>query len=326
MEKRDLFGLVWGLALSALLVGFTSVGSADEPKVGAGTEKGDVLFGLAQKEDRSAVKRWIGVACEGVPDALRAHLDLSEGQGLLVMQVVSGSPAEKAGLVVHDVLLEVNGKAIKSIDDLVKAVDESDDGIELKWIHKGETRTKAVSPVERPGDAGAADVDAARRLFLRDRDRSWPFQMRFMGPAFELRDAKEFPKDLKIEIKKHGDQPAEITVEKGDQKWQITEEQLNQLPEDVRSFVEPFVGGDLAVRLPRLKELEKQLQMDLLPAPPTGRLSLPEVPRLDLEKRLDQINSRIDELRKELGRLRGGSDERNDETPKESGSTEEPGI
>src|SRR5262245_15019342 len=55
-------------------------------------------------------KYWIGLLGGPIPadDALRAHLDLPENQGLRVENVVPDSPAAKAGLKRHDILLRAN--------------------------------------------------------------------------------------------------------------------------------------------------------------------------------------------------------------------------
>src|SRR5439155_18219225 len=50
---------------------------------------------------------YIGVSIDAPDDAVRAQLALPNGQGVVVSEVVSGSPAEKAGVKKHDVVLEL---------------------------------------------------------------------------------------------------------------------------------------------------------------------------------------------------------------------------
>ncbi len=58
------------------------------------------------------VRSWIGLNVEGVPnDALRI-LGLSRISGVLVSDIVPGSPAEAAGLRVGDLVLEFDGRAV----------------------------------------------------------------------------------------------------------------------------------------------------------------------------------------------------------------------
>ena len=53
-------------------------------------------------------KHWIGMLGGPATPELRAQLDIPEGQGLLVRQVVPDSPAAKAGLQDFDILLKAN--------------------------------------------------------------------------------------------------------------------------------------------------------------------------------------------------------------------------
>ncbi len=54
----------------------------------------------------------LGVMVEAPSDAMIEQLDLPEGQGLVVGEVIPDSPAAKAGLKPHDILLEFNGKPV----------------------------------------------------------------------------------------------------------------------------------------------------------------------------------------------------------------------
>jgi hypothetical protein len=65
-----------------------------------------------------ASRPWLGLQPEDLPDELRAQLDLAEGEGLLVTQVMPGSPAEKAGLKKNDILTKIDGKAVKGEESL----------------------------------------------------------------------------------------------------------------------------------------------------------------------------------------------------------------
>jgi len=64
---------------------------------------------------------YIGVVTEKAPELLAEHLGLKEG-GLLVVQVSKDSPAEKAGLKPHDVILSFNSKAVTSPEQFKKLV------------------------------------------------------------------------------------------------------------------------------------------------------------------------------------------------------------
>src|SRR5205823_1995088 len=66
-------------------------------------------------------KYWIGLLAGAIPadHPLRAHLDLPEHQGLLVANVMPDSPAAKAGLKQHDILLKANNNDLHEMKDLI---------------------------------------------------------------------------------------------------------------------------------------------------------------------------------------------------------------
>ncbi|HLY09149.1 MAG TPA: PDZ domain-containing protein [Planctomycetota bacterium] len=71
-----------------------------------------------KKPEPRASRPWLGLQPEDLPDELRAQLDLAEGEGLLVTQVMPGSPAEQAGLKKNDILTKIDGKPVKGEESL----------------------------------------------------------------------------------------------------------------------------------------------------------------------------------------------------------------
>jgi serine protease Do len=61
---------------------------------------------------------WLGVSIQEVTSALAKSFDLKEKKGALVAEVVSGSPAEKAGIEQGDVIVEFDGKEVADSKDL----------------------------------------------------------------------------------------------------------------------------------------------------------------------------------------------------------------
>jgi predicted metalloprotease with PDZ domain len=54
------------------------------------------------------------------------------GDGVMVQRVVDGTPAQRAGIEPQDVLLKLNGAAIRSTDDYLCAIDDS--GVDLQIL------------------------------------------------------------------------------------------------------------------------------------------------------------------------------------------------
>ncbi len=65
---------------------------------------------------------WLGVQLIQVDKDFLASLNIEGTEGALAAQVFLGSPADKAGIMPGDFIVELNGKHIKSVDNLVRDV------------------------------------------------------------------------------------------------------------------------------------------------------------------------------------------------------------
>ncbi len=73
------------------------------------------------KDSGDAEQRgWLGVSIDEGPEVLAAQLKL-EGRGVFISNVMTGSPADKAGFQANDVILSVNGEAVEG--GMSRAVD-----------------------------------------------------------------------------------------------------------------------------------------------------------------------------------------------------------
>jgi len=66
----------------------------------------------------------LGIDAEDVSGQLGNYFGAPDGQGILVREVMPGTPAEKAGLKAGDVILRVEGKRVKNSDELRSALRE----------------------------------------------------------------------------------------------------------------------------------------------------------------------------------------------------------
>ncbi|MCX7914338.1 MAG: PDZ domain-containing protein, partial [Thermodesulfovibrionales bacterium] len=67
-------------------------------------------------------RAWLGVSIQDVTEEVARAFKLDKTEGALVVNVVKGGPAEEAGIKEGDVILEFNGKKIKTYTDLLQAV------------------------------------------------------------------------------------------------------------------------------------------------------------------------------------------------------------
>lgn len=89
-----------------------------------------------------------GAEVSFIDEALRDQLDLTGDEGVIVRDVVLDSPAAKAGLERHDVVLSVNGEPVKTKWDFRRLLIEgsSSGKVELAIVRQGEPRTLSVDP------------------------------------------------------------------------------------------------------------------------------------------------------------------------------------
>ncbi len=94
---------------------------------------------------------WIGVSVTPLEPVLRAQLHLSNPHVVIVNQVVAESPAAKAGVVLHDIIVTVDGKPILDPADLAKMVQATGGkAIVLELIGKGgKPRSVSVTPARK---------------------------------------------------------------------------------------------------------------------------------------------------------------------------------
>jgi membrane-associated protease RseP (regulator of RpoE activity) len=99
---------------------------------------------------------FLGVVTEPLPTVLRDYIDLPEGEGILLKQIVPEGPAAQAGLESNDILLRVNDRPVNSPAALSGALREHKVGDELKLriLRRGQHLEKTVILGSRPGAGG----------------------------------------------------------------------------------------------------------------------------------------------------------------------------
>lgn len=272
----------------------------------------------------------IGVSCQGpIPDAIRHQLNLPDKQGLIVVEVLPDSPAAKAGLEQHDILLSGNGRPLAVVVDLIEVVEAAEGKIvKLVVVRRGKEKTIEVAPEENPdwmSPEGAArstgvappypELDRVLEWFERMHPRGArpSMRLRFMHPGMILPpDAlihPNLPGGMSITILKRGDEPTQITVKRGEEEWKVDEKGVDQLPDDVRPHVERMLHGMVLgpdVVSPRLDFLPdwqlRRPQAD--EAMPPADESRPRPSARDrMEQRMDQMNQRLQRLQEMMERL-----------------------
>jgi serine protease Do len=99
-----------------------------------------------------AVRPWIGITYSKITPDTAKKLNLPDQMGVIIVEVIQGSPAQKAGLQVNDVIKAINGTPIYQIDDLRNIIKgkKVGDEINLTIWRAGSTMTISLKLEQMP--------------------------------------------------------------------------------------------------------------------------------------------------------------------------------
>jgi Do/DeqQ family serine protease len=110
---------------------------------------------------------WLGIEVQDLDENLARYLGFEGTRGVLVAEVIPGSPAEKAGIEVQDILVQADDTELTSAEafsDLLRRMTVNDE-IDFRVFRKGKYRQKKVVSVALP--EAMADNYCQRSLGIR---------------------------------------------------------------------------------------------------------------------------------------------------------------
>lgn len=98
------------------------------------------------------MRPWLGVSILDVTADLQQYFKLPDRKGAIIGEVISGSPADKAGLKVGDVIRKVDNQPIENAQALVDAIAKKKVGqtVGLEIYRNGQTIFRLVKIAEKP--------------------------------------------------------------------------------------------------------------------------------------------------------------------------------
>ncbi|OLD92139.1 MAG: hypothetical protein AUI36_47650 [Cyanobacteria bacterium 13_1_40CM_2_61_4] len=147
-----------GMTRVAPMPGTFAFRMPDMPEIPPMEWSGNVLFGGQPR---------LGIDAEDLNGQLGAFFGAPDGEGILVREVNSGSPAEKAGVKAGDVITSVNGERIRTVGELREKLSAKRDEKE-RTVKLGVLRNKSqVSlSVELPAPAARTKRVFSRRTSI----------------------------------------------------------------------------------------------------------------------------------------------------------------
>jgi len=172
--KRSLFFasriLTAAIVTSALLVmaPMALAKEKDKPKSDSITEKNPAATAAAKKELKSDQANYLGVSIEPLHHAFAVHMPgiFAKDQGLLVVDVMPGSPAAQAGIKADDVLMVYGDQKLQSPEQLATLVREGKAGqqVKIKIVRDGKPQQVSVTINEHQSDAIAHEGSTRSRM------------------------------------------------------------------------------------------------------------------------------------------------------------------
>jgi serine protease Do len=110
---------------------------------------------LPQLKKGKVVRGWLGLMIQDITPELAKSFGIKTDKGVLISDVVKGSPAEKAGLMRGDVILRFNGKEIENAHKLSQLAAATPPGTQTKidLLRNGQEKTISLKLGTMPTEA-----------------------------------------------------------------------------------------------------------------------------------------------------------------------------
>jgi serine protease Do len=192
----------------------------------------------------------IGIEFSAQPNPAIAHI---YGAGVTVSNVISGSPADQAGLKIGDTITSVDGKELKSGDDLVADIASRKPGskAKLNFIRNGKKEDTTVTIADRSklfaSRLGEEDENQGE-----EEPKASKFGVTVRGITPDLADRLNIPtgKGVVVQDVKQGSFAEDLGLNRGDVILEVNKQPVNS-PEDFSKIESSLKSGQDVVFLVR---------------------------------------------------------------------------
>ena len=190
---------------------------------------------VGRDADRKAEDRgWLGVSVGEVPESVAAHVE-SDEPGVIVLNVVENSPADDAGLQIHDIVITVGGAAVEAdVGRTAKLIGSHRPGesIEIKVLRAGQEKTLRAELGSWPDEesfewkvqlAPLAEVEeqikTSGKFMLRGPGGEWIFKD--LGDLRDLEVLEELPDNVRAFIPHSGSRSVRVFTDDGEKRVSV---------------------------------------------------------------------------------------------------------
>jgi serine protease Do len=94
----------------------------------------------------------LGISAESLSGQLGTYFGAPDGEGVLIREVNSGSPAEKGGLKAGDVITKIDGDRVKTVNEMQSKLREKREAktVQVTVMRRGSETTVTVEPNKPP--------------------------------------------------------------------------------------------------------------------------------------------------------------------------------
>jgi serine protease Do len=199
---------------------------------------------LPQLKKGKVTRGYLGMNIADVDESYREAFNLPEARGALVQAVTPGKPADKAGIRHGDVVVEVDGKAIRNNRELIDTISYLPVGSEVKItiLRDGKRQVVTARTEERPPDGDETEEEASSTAEpVRDK---LGLSVQEITP--ELRRQYSIPDNLRtgvvVTYVKNVSPAGEANINEGDVISEVQGQRVNTVA-DFRAAVERIRSG-----------------------------------------------------------------------------------
>ena len=199
---------------------------------------------VAQLIKKGNVTRgWLGISIQPVTEEIARSFGLKRAQGALVSDIMTGSPAEKAGLRQGDIITRFAGKEIKSVQQLQLLVADTPVGsqVEIEFFRDGQLKKLSLS---------LASADSAVAAIPKSSET---------GTGWVGLSVEDLPRDMRASGLKGvivtgieaGSAAAESGIQRGDVIVSVNQKRIADLKDYARAMKEGERKGSVALLVRR---------------------------------------------------------------------------